>query len=577
MGGNVRNLVRTIGSPLIGAIGAVVLAAGLAGCSADISRFSGPSYGLTEARPIPSEPVYDGTAPAYAQGTPAAAPAGAPPPDYSNNNFGDNIHPTPGNPYPVPGYGVASGVAAPASGAATGFGTVPGQPESYHPERLASLGGTAYIVSPARGTGPSGAPAASVPQAAATPIVIAPRRPAPGELIEVMPGETLYMFSRRNGVSISAVMQANNMHSPNVSPGMKLIIPGKGGRSILPPMASVLPVAPVAAAPTAPNARPQTASTAFAAPVAPGAGDNQDGTYTVQAGDSIYSIARKHHLKPQDVMALNGITDVTKVKFGQVLKLPTTSQVLRPMASAQPAKPTPTQFAALQPSANGAASVMSDASQDGIPAADGSTDQTAAQNDMAPVGPPRAAKPAKGTIITAAMTTPKPKGIGPVDPASARILTKASASAAQPADANASPVVGAQNAIDVPSDGRFRWPAEGRIVGKFGAVSGGAQNEGIDMAVPMGTEVHAAENGVVAYVGDELKGFGKLVLIRHADNWVTAYAHNDELLVKRGDQIRRGQVIAKSGKSGGIDQPLLHFELRKGSQPVDPMPHMAAN
>ena len=94
---------------------------------------------------------------------------------------------------------------------------------------------------------------------------------------------------------------------------------------------------------------------------------------------------------------------------------------------------------------------------------------------------------------------------------------------------------------------------------------------------PMGTEVHAAENGVVAYSGDELKGYGKLILIRHADNWVSAYAHNDELLVKRGDSIRRGQIIAKTGKSGGVDQPLLHFELRKGSQPVDPMPHMASN
>ena len=118
----------------------------------------------------------------------------------------------------------------------------------------------------------------------------------------------------------------------------------------------------------------------------------------------------------------------------------------------------------------------------------------------------------------------------------------------------------------------------GRIIQKFGPDGkGGTQNEGIDLAVPLGTEVHAAENGIVAYAGDELKGYGKLVLIRHADNWVSAYAHNDELLVKRGDTIRRGQIIAKSGKSGGVEQPLLHFELRKGSQPVDPMPHMASN
>ena len=80
----------------------------------------------------------------------------------------------------------------------------------------------------------------------------------------------------------------------------------------------------------------------------------------------------------------------------------------------------------------------------------------------------------------------------------------------------------------------------------------------------------AAENGVVAYAGDELKGYGNLVLIRHSNNWVSAYAHNEEILVKRGDQVRRGQVIAKAGRTGQVNQPQLHFELRKGSRPVDP-------
>ena len=105
----------------------------------------------------------------------------------------------------------------------------------------------------------------------------------------------------------------------------------------------------------------------------------------------------------------------------------------------------------------------------------------------------------------------------------------------------------------------------------------GSRNEGINVAVPLGTEVHAAEAGVVAYAGDELKGYGKLVLIRHADNWVSAYAHNEEIIVKRGQQIERGQVIAKAGKTGAVDQPQIHFELRKGSQPVDPLPHLASN
>ena len=92
--------------------------------------------------------------------------------------------------------------------------------------------------------------------------------------------------------------------------------------------------------------------------------------------------------------------------------------------------------------------------------------------------------------------------------------------------------------------------------------------------MPQGTDVHAAESGRVAYAGNELKGYGNLVLIRHDNGWVSAYAHADQILVKRDDVVKRGQVIAKAGKTGTVDQPQLHFELRQGAKPVDPLPHM---
>ena len=117
----------------------------------------------------------------------------------------------------------------------------------------------------------------------------------------------------------------------------------------------------------------------------------------------------------------------------------------------------------------------------------------------------------------------------------------------------------------------FRWPARGRIIQGFS--SGG--NDGINIAVPEGTQVKAAEGGVVAYAGNELKGYGNLVLIRHPNGFVSAYAHNGELDVKRGDQVKRGQTIAKSGQSGNVGSPQLHFELRKGSTPVDPTRYLA--
>jgi murein DD-endopeptidase MepM/ murein hydrolase activator NlpD len=98
----------------------------------------------------------------------------------------------------------------------------------------------------------------------------------------------------------------------------------------------------------------------------------------------------------------------------------------------------------------------------------------------------------------------------------------------------------------------------------------GQQNDGINISVPENTPVKAAEDGIVAYAGNELKGYGNLVLVRHPNGYVTAYAHAKELLVKRGDQVKRGQVIARSGQTGNVNTPQLHFEIRKGSSPLDP-------
>lgn len=120
----------------------------------------------------------------------------------------------------------------------------------------------------------------------------------------------------------------------------------------------------------------------------------------------------------------------------------------------------------------------------------------------------------------------------------------------------------------------FRWPVKGRVIANFGAKTNGQQNDGIDLAVPEGTAVRAAEDGVVAYAGSELKGYGNLILVRHSNGYVTAYAHASEIMVKRNDQVRRGQVIAKSGQTGNVSAPQLHFEIRKGSSPVDPIQHL---
>jgi len=136
----------------------------------------------------------------------------------------------------------------------------------------------------------------------------------------------------------------------------------------------------------------------------------------------------------------------------------------------------------------------------------------------------------------------------------------------QPADGK-DPTKAAEGTGSLP---KFRWPANGRIISAYGPATNGQQNDGINIAVPENTPVKAAEDGVVAYAGNELKGYGNLVLVRHPNGYVTAYAHAKELLVKRGDQVKRGQVIARSGQSGNVNAPQLHFEIRKGASPLDP-------
>jgi murein DD-endopeptidase MepM/ murein hydrolase activator NlpD len=178
----------------------------------------------------------------------------------------------------------------------------------------------------------------------------------------------------------------------------------------------------------------------------------------------------------------------------------------------------------------------------------------APQVAAAPQKPVKAAEPVK----TAAVAAPaKPIQPEPVKPAPAK---EPEATGALPASPTAS--------------ADFRWPARGRVISGFG---GSGSNEGINIAVPEGTPVKAAEAGTVAYAGSEVKGYGNLVLIRHDNGYVSAYAHNGEIEVKRGQKVARGQVVAKSGQSGNVTSPQLHFEIRKGSTPVDPMPHLASN
>jgi murein DD-endopeptidase MepM/ murein hydrolase activator NlpD len=129
---------------------------------------------------------------------------------------------------------------------------------------------------------------------------------------------------------------------------------------------------------------------------------------------------------------------------------------------------------------------------------------------------------------------------------------------------------GGVSGAPLPHGGHLPWPVQGRVLAGYGVSSGGTHNDGINIAAPRGAPVHVVDAGTVAYAGNELRGYGNLVLVKHANGTITAYAHCDELLVKQGEPVKRGQIIAKVGATGGVAEPQLHFELRRGKKAVDP-------
>lgn len=252
-------------------------------------------------------------------------------------------------------------------------------------------------------------------------------------------------------------------------------------------------------------------------------------------------------------------------------------QVSRPVANIAPAKPVAAvqkPVAAVDTKAQAAAEAKVKAAADAkamgeararfaaeakAKAAARTASAPAAETKTATLAPAQPAKPkAVAPVVASApaeKVTPQPKAVAPEPKAEPQTTASLSKTEEQPA-----------------SNADFRWPARGRVIAGYAGKGG---NEGINIAVPEGTPVKAAEGGVVAYAGSELKGYGNLVLIRHPNGYVSAYAHNGELNVKRGEQVKRGQVVAKSGQSGNVNSPQLHFELRKGSTPVDPVPYLS--
>ncbi len=233
--------------------------------------------------------------------------------------------------------------------------------------------------------------------------------------------------------------------------------------------------------------------------------------HRIVADDTIYGVSRLYNVDRSELVRLNRLAAPYSVTVGQLLLLPESRPSLQ-AAAAQPVNPVQS------PSA---------------PAGLGAGSRPASASEPTPAPAQRV-----NLVGTAAK---KPWTTGPLPQPPARAGKK------------------------------FAWPVNGPILTPYGPQAGKLHNDGVNISAPKGTPILAAENGVVAYVGDGLRGFGNLLLLKHADGWVSAYAHADSLTVSRGQVVRRGQPIGRVGRSGSVSRPQLHFELRKGIRPLDPV------
>lgn len=313
---------------------------------------------------------------------------------------------------------------------------------------------------------------------------------------------------------------------------------------------------------------------AAAAPPPPAPPPNPD-RYVVRPGDTLFGLARTYGTTPQAIAAANDLGDRTTLRTGERLVIPGDgSQPAPPGTAPTPAdKPDSGALAAAQTPESSAPS--SPVTSTPLPPPGGIP---APSTTVTPIVPP-AATPEAASPATPEAASPAATG----SEAERRLTAPDTASPAQPEAAPAqpsAPTVPTQTTAASPAapaddgGGRFGWPLRGPLISGFGSRADGVRNDGVNIKADAGTPVHAAASGVVVYAGNELRGFGELLLIRHTDGLTSAYAHNSELLVRRGQRVRRGQVIARVGQTGSVSSPQLHFEIRQGSQPVDPMRYL---
>lgn len=343
------------------------------------------------------------------------------------------------------------------------------------------------------------------------------------------------------------------------------------------------------------------------------------GTYVVVPGDTVSEIAERTNSAVLTIIELNHLEPPFIIRPGQVLRISGETfpdaapsgvvgvKKLPPLQGSKAAAPKPVSSSSYNPQPKPYTTAISTPSPKPLVSSEASPSQQSLPSATKPLVNSKVEEPKvtpknvpslEASTISNSNAAPKiatepPKvssdSSNPAVPGKASQISKESKPSVVPApeaemEPSSAPIQKASTPSAVSSSPsilppvaseQFLWPVSGPVISKFGPDKDGLKNDGINISAPSGTPVKAVAEGEVAYAGNELRGFGNLILLRHANGWISAYAHNESLTVKKGDKVRQGQVIAKVGQSGNVSQPQLHFELRKGAQAVDPIPHFA--
>ena len=346
-------------------------------------------------------------------------------------------------------------------------------------------------------------------------------------VITVARGDTLYALARAHNLTVEELASANNLSTPyTLKIGQKLNVPTRKDVVVSEPI-------------NVPARKTVTATASGTASVAPHTQTTMRvkvKEISVAPGDTLYSLSRKYSTPVNDLAVMNNLTAPFTLSVGQKIKVPDLENAPVRAAATSVAKTT---SSTTKPAAN-ATHVSSGAGKGATNPATKSTN--------------------KPTTKTAAKTETKP---------TTKTTTKSASAPKISSDPSKKlPTISAR------SSSKFSWPVRGKILSKYGAKSGGLFNDGINISASRGTAVKAAENGVVAYAGNEVKGMGNLVIIQHSGGWMTVYAHMDSMSVRRGARVNVGQKIGTVGSTGKVDQPQLHFEIRKGTKAYNPSAYL---